>query len=114
MDISTTAHGDATVLAVTGRVDGATTPQFEDQILQLIAAGHRRIVVDLGGLDYIGSAGLRAILIAGKQLKPEGGRLVLAAPRPLVAQVLQISGFWNIFDTCATVEEALTRARASG
>jgi anti-anti-sigma factor len=112
VEISTTSHGDATVIAVSGRVDSATAPQFQAHILELIAGGRLRLVVDLGGLDYIGSTGLRALLVAGKRLKPQGGRLLLAAPRELVRQVLQISGFSGMFETYATTEEALARASA--
>jgi anti-sigma B factor antagonist len=112
VDISTTSHGEAIVIAVSGRVDAATAPQFEAQLLELIAEGRLRIVIDLADLDYINSAGLRALLVAGKRLKPQGGRLLLAAPREPVRQVLQISGFSSMFETCATGEEALTRACA--
>jgi anti-anti-sigma factor len=108
--VSTTSHGEAIVIAVGGRVDAETAPQFEAHILELIAGGHLRLVIDLGDLDYINSSGLRALLVAGKRLKSQGGRLLLAAPRELVRQVLQISGFSNMFETCATTEEALVRA----
>lgn len=112
MEISTRLHDEAIVIAVSGRVDSGTAAQFEAQILELIAGGHLRIVIDLGDLDYIGSTGLRALLVAGKRLKPQGGRLLLAAPRELVRQVLQISGFSGMFETYATAEEALARAGA--
>ena len=111
MEISTAPHGHAIVIAVTGRLDSATTPAFEARICDLIAEGHRRIIVDLSGLGYISSAGLRALLVAAKRLKPEGGRLLLAAPGELVGQVLGISGFSGMLETCATTEEALARAR---
>jgi anti-anti-sigma factor len=110
VDISPTAHGEAIVIAVSGRVDAATAPQFEAQLLELIAEGRLRIVIDLADLDYINSAGLRALLVAGKRLKRQGGRLLLAAPRDPVRQVLRISGFSTMFDTCATAEDALARA----
>jgi anti-sigma B factor antagonist len=109
VDISTTPHGEAIVIAVSGRIDAETAPKFEAQILELIAGGHLRLVIDLGDLDYINSAGLRALLVAGKRLKPQGGRLLLAAPRATVGQVLQVSGFSSMFETCATTEEALAR-----
>jgi anti-anti-sigma factor len=112
MKVSTTSHGEAIVIAVSGRVDAGTAPQFEARILELIASGHLRLVIDLGDLDYINSSGLRALLVAGKRLRPQGGRLLLAAPRELVRQVLQISGFSSMFETCATAEEALARSRA--
>jgi anti-sigma B factor antagonist len=112
VEISTTSRGKAIVMAVSGRVDAATAPQFEAKILELIASGQLRLVIDLGNLEYINSAGLRTLLVAGKRLKPQGGRLLLAAPREPVRRVLQISGFSTMFETCATGEEALARACA--
>ena len=110
MEVSTASHGHAIVIAITGRLDSATAAQFETLILNLIADGHRRIVVDLAGLGYISSAGLRVLLVAAKRLKPEGGRLLLAAPGAMVGQVLGVSGFSGMLETCATTEEALARA----
>jgi anti-anti-sigma factor len=110
VEISTTSHGEAIVIAVSGRFDAETAPQFEAKILEQIASGQLRLIIDLGDLEYINSAGLRALLVAGKRLKPQGGRLLLAAPREPVRQVLQISGFSGIFETCATTKEALSRA----
>jgi anti-anti-sigma factor len=110
--ISTTLHGETIVIAVSGRIDAGAAPQFEAHILELIASGRLRIVIDLGDVDYIGSTGLRALLVAGKRLKPQGGRLLLAAPRDVVRQALHISGFSGMFETCATAEEALARAGA--
>ena len=110
MELSTVSHGHAIVLAVTGRLDVVRLPPFEARLFDLIAEGHRRIIVDLGGLDYISSAGLRVLHVAAKRLKPEGGRLLLAAPRDLVRQVLEISGFSEMLETYATIEEAVASA----
>jgi anti-anti-sigma factor len=110
VEISTASHGHAIVIAVSGRLDSATARPFEARICDLIAEGHRRIIVDLAGLGYISSAGLRVLLVAAKRLKPDGGRLLLAAPGELVGQVLGISGFSGMLETCATTEEALARA----
>ena len=78
--------------------------------MNLIAQGHRRIIVDLAGLAYMSSAGLRVLLVAAKRLKPEAGRLLLAAPGGMVGQVLGIAGFSEMLETCATLDDALGRA----
>ena len=70
---------------------------------------HRRIIVNLAGLGYINSAGLRVLLVAAKRLNADGGRLLLAAPGDLVGRVLDVSGFSGMLETCATTEEALAR-----
>ena len=107
MDVTTVSHGGAIVLSVTGRVDAQTVAPFETRFFDLIAEGHRRIIVNLAGLAYINSAGLRVLLVAAKRLKADGGRLLLAAPGVLVGQVLDVSGFSGMLETFATMEEAL-------
>ena len=109
MQITTVAHGDATVLTVAGKLDVTTVPEFEAALLDLIAKGRRRIVVDLAPLEYVSSAGLRVLLTAAKRLQPAGGRLIMAGAKGLVARVIEISGFSETIETCATTEEALAR-----
>ena len=110
MEVSTVSHGHALVIAVTGRLDGETAPEFETRMLDLIAQGHRRIIIDLIGLRYISSAGLRVLLVAAKRLRPEAGQLRLVAPGGLVSKVLGAAGFEEILETYATLDEALARA----
>jgi stage II sporulation protein AA (anti-sigma F factor antagonist) len=109
VEITTASHGLAIVLAATGRLDAETVTRFEARLFDLIAEGHRRIILDLAGLGYINSAGLRVLLVAAKRLKAGGGRLLLAAPGDLVGRVLEVSGFSGMLETCATTEEALAR-----
>ena len=109
MEVTTVSHGLAIVLAVTGRLDAETVTPFEARLFDLIAEGHRRIILNLAGLGYINSAGLRVLLVAAKRLNADGGRLLLAAPGDLVGRVLDVSGFSGMLETCATTEEALAR-----
>jgi anti-anti-sigma factor len=109
VEVTTVSHGAAIVLSVTGRLDAETVARFEARLVDLIAEGHRRIIVDLAGLGYINSAGLRVLLVAAKRLHAEGGRLLLAAPGEMVGRVLDVAGFSAVLETCATTEEALGR-----
>ena len=59
MDVSTASHGEAIVIAVSGRGDGGTAAHFEAALLEQIANRQLRLIIDLGGLEYINSAGLR-------------------------------------------------------
>lgn len=64
------------------------------------------MVADLSQVDFISSAGLRAVMSATKDTRKQGGDFRLAAPRPGVAKVLRISGFISILKTFSTVAEA--------
>jgi anti-anti-sigma factor len=110
MDITQTKEGAFVVLAPAGRMDAITAPQFEERCLACLAGGDKRLVVDLSGLEYISSAGLRSILSAAKKLKAAGGDLAFCALSGIVAEVFSVSGFDKLLPVTATRQEALARA----
>ena len=109
MRIETHQLQDDTVIAVIGRLDSATAPEFEEQCSVVAAAAPRRVVLDCGRLEYLSSAGLRALLCLGKALRESGGELCLCDLRGLVAEVVSLSGFdslFRVFDDLDSLEEA--------
>jgi anti-anti-sigma factor len=107
MDIQTQKETNATVLTLSGRMDAVTAPEFESVIKQLIADNITSFVVDFKGLDYISSAGLRALLATAKLLKGKGGQLRFANIVGTVKEVFDISGFGSIFQMHDSVAAAL-------
>lgn len=107
MDIQSRNEANATVLSIAGRMDAVTAPEFEAAIKQAIETGGTCVVVDFQGLDYISSAGLRALLAAAKLLKSKGGQIRLAAISGTVKEVFEISGFGSIFQMHDKTEDAL-------
>lgn len=91
-----------------GRIDSATGPVFEKEVLQQIDEGQRRVLLDFTDLVYISSAGLRIILLAAKRMKSVGGRLALCSLNPQIAEVFEISGFSRILDVQPTRDAALS------
>ena len=102
---------DVVVLAPVGRVDSANAKAFESQVLQKIQAGKTRLVLDFAELEYISSAGLRVVLIAGKKVKAAGGVLALCQLGPTIRDVFEISGFISLFPVHDTREEAVAATR---
>lgn len=107
MDILTTKEAKASVLTITGRMDAVTAPEFEKVIKQLIEEGSTAFVVDFKGLDYISSAGLRALLATAKLLKGKNGQIRFANITGTVKEVFDISGFGSIFQMHDSVAAAL-------
>lgn len=103
---------EVTVLAPAGRVDSSNAKAFESQVLQKIQDGRTRLVMDFAELDYISSAGLRVVLIAGKKVKASGGVLALCGLSPTIRDVFEISGFISLFPVSETREEAIRAAAA--
>ncbi|MBI4773707.1 MAG: STAS domain-containing protein [Deltaproteobacteria bacterium] len=106
--ISTGKSGGATVVSVKGRMDAASAPDFEKNMQEMIDGGQRAFAVDLSELDYISSAGLRAILSIAKRLKTLNGNFLIASLRGPVKEVFEISGFSSIIPIYDSVDAALS------
>lgn len=65
------------------------------------------LVLDLSGLEYVSSAGLRCLMLAAKEARERKGRLIVAAMQPIVAEIFKISRFNLVFEVFATLREAL-------
>ena len=109
MEIQEEKHEGVLVVAPVGRVDTTTSIDLEERLVRHLDTGERHLVIDLGGIEYISSAGLRVLLILAKKLKAAGGDLVLCALGPAVRQVFELAGFLPIFRVEATREQALAR-----
>jgi len=107
MEIAESTHDAVLVLSPTGRLDSITAPEFELLVRSRLADGQRRILIDLDALDYISSAGLRILLVAGKALKAERGRMALCRVKGTVREVLRISAFDRIFTIVPSLEQGI-------
>lgn len=100
--------GEALVLAPAGRLDNLSAKAFERDAEALLDPACRKVVVDLTALEYIASAGLRAILALGKRSAAAGGGLSVCGARGAVKEVLAVSGFDALFGLHESVDAALS------
>ena len=100
-----------TVLAVNGRLDNASAPALGSRLEAAMAASGTRLVLDFGGLDYISSAGFRALLVAAKAAEGSGSRIVLCGLAAPVRQLFHLGGFLELFTIVHSRDEAIARAR---
>ncbi len=111
MEIESSKASSATVVTVKGRMDAITAPVFEKTLTELIAGGETRFVIEMTGLEYISSAGLRGILATAKVLKGKGGQIRFANVAGTVKEVFDISGFGTIFQMHDSVAGALAEIK---
>lgn len=111
MEVLSQTQGEVTVLTVRGKLDAVTAPAFEQKVRALVEGGAVRLVVDLGGLEYISSAGLRALLLLNKLVKARSGRARLAGVQGNVRAVFDMSGFAAIFEVSDSAAAALETFR---
>ena len=110
MEISEQHQGDVVVLGPVGRLNNETSPEFQSRLLACIGSSDARVLVDLSAVDYVSSAGLRALMTASKQSKATGARLAVAGLNPVVKEIFAISRFSyvvSVFDTPAQALMAL-------
>jgi anti-anti-sigma factor len=101
-----------TFLTVSGRLDSETARAFEDTLTATLDRGVRALALDLSGLEYVSSAGLRLLLLAAKRTKAEAAPFTVFGLQPQVAKVLEVSGFARILPIAAGREEALAAVGA--
>ena len=96
LDVATTAGDATTTLALTGELDPATAPVLADAIASLETAGVDDVVIDLAGVTFLDSSGVRVLVSAREQLRASGATLTLRAPSPNIRRVLEITGLGEV------------------
>jgi anti-anti-sigma factor len=90
--ISTRAGATSTTIELTGELDISAAPALGEEVARACASRTAELVIDLSGLQFIDSAGLREVLAAGETCEREGCRLRLIPGPPNVQRVFEISG----------------------
>ena len=98
------------VLVVSGEVDLAGSPRFAQALDEALAPG-APLVVDLSGVEFLDSAGLRALALAERTAAELGGRLLIV-PSPAASRVFEVTGLKDAFELCANLDAALAAVGA--
>jgi anti-sigma B factor antagonist len=97
-----------TVLTLAGRVTlGDESNQLRSKIKELLAQGKKRLVLDLGGVSYIDSAGLGTLVAAYTSARNDGGEIRLANVTKKFGELLNITKLVTIFDVYDSVTDSL-------
>src|SRR5512146_2021888 len=106
--METKESAGVTVLTLAGRVTlGDESNQMRTKIKELLAAGKKRLVLDLGGVSYIDSAGLGTLVAAYTSTRSNGGDIKLANITEKFDELLSITKLLTVFSVYKTVDEAL-------
>ncbi len=107
LNITENISNGALVATLHGRIDAMGSKTLEEQASTWITAGNRHLIIDCTPLEYISSAGLRALLLIAKQVNVVGGSLKLCGISGPVHEVFEISGFSRLFAILPSVADAL-------
>lgn len=97
MKINITKNGNELTVALEGRLDTLTSPDLEEELEDKLD-GIKRLVFDLGGLEYISSAGLRVLVGSAQVMDEQEGDMVICNLSVPVRDVFDITGFSDAFD----------------
>ena len=87
-----------TVVELNGKLDSENATPVEIALLDVIAKGETKLVIDCVKMNFVSSAGLRSLIMAIKKMKPLGGTVTLIGLQPNVKEVLEISGLLPLFN----------------
>ncbi len=110
MEIGERRDGDILILSPAGRIDNDTSAAFQSRLLAVLAPG-AAVLVDFSAVEYISSAGLRALMMGSKQSKAAKGRLAVAALGSVVKEIFEISRFSMVVQVFDTTADALAALR---
>ena len=91
MNIEKIINANALTLILDGRLDTATSPKLEEDLMAVIS-DIQKLVLDFTNLEYISSAGLRVLLMAQKAMSKQGEMIILNV-NETVMEVFEITGF---------------------
>jgi anti-sigma B factor antagonist len=107
LQIDTETIDLATVVHFVGDIDGSSAPDAQAKILPLAEPGCK-IVIDMGGVTYMSSAGLRLLLVTYRTIKGRGGEVVLTRLPDDLRDTMEMTGFLDFFQYFDSVDGGLS------
>jgi anti-anti-sigma factor len=107
MEIHDERVGNTCVVTAKGRLDGGASATFTDRIGGLITSPKPKLLIDFSGIDFVTSAGLRAVLVLVKKVNAAGGSFALCGVQNSVREVLDITGFTSMISIHPARADAL-------
>ena len=106
--VSVQAFGDVTLVRARGDIDLYSAPTLRTQLLELIAAGQRCLVVDLSEVTFLDSSGLGVLVGALKRVRADDGWVRLVCPDERLFKLFRVTGLTKAFTIHATTEAAIS------
>ena len=105
IEIAPVGNGSQRV-SLAGRLDTHTYGELDQQLSPVLGSSIQSLILDLAGLDYISSAGVRSIFKARKALAARGGKVVVVNPKPQIQKVFDVVKAVPLDEIFSSVQEA--------
>jgi len=96
MQVSLEEEAGVTIVVAEGRLDFAAAQSFQGHVESALGSAAKGVVIDVGPLEYVSSAGLRAFLVGSKAAKAKGIGFAICKLRPEVQEVFDLTGFGKV------------------
>lgn len=115
MNFESESRDGVLVIRASGSIDHAGAPAFEQAVLPPLAGlgSGARVVLDLSGVDYMSSVGLRVLMLAAKAGRTGALAISVAGLQPALREIFQISRFDKVFALHDNLAAALAAGPAS-
>lgn len=104
-------NDDVRKISLAGRFDIEGAQQIDLRFTGL-TANQKAVVVDLAGVNFLASIGIRTLVLAAKAIAQRGGKMVLLNPDGNVTKVLEMAGIDTLIPISRSLEDALSAVRA--
>ena len=108
IDITSREQNGVLIVEIEGKMGSVTSPEVEEYLNSLLDKGTTKILLNLEKLEFITSTGLRVMLSTGQKLHKNGGKMAICNPNLTVKDILEMSGFSQIFNVFDTEELGLS------
>ncbi|ACY16937.1 STAS domain-containing protein [Haliangium ochraceum] len=106
MDTQIRTEQGIDIITLHGHLDTRSSPAVQAAVLPRVTA-KGKMILDLREVSYMSSAGLRVLLSLYRHTSNQQGALVLVGVSEEIRDTMEITGFWNFFTACASMDEAL-------
>jgi anti-sigma B factor antagonist len=106
LNVSSRFHDDHTIVTISGEIDLYTAPRLHSELVGLLDDDMpARVVIDMSGVEFCDSTGMNVLLSCLRRARERGGELEIAAPKPAVRKILQVTGLDSVFTVVADADQ---------
>ena len=107
MEITQKEENGIVSISIIGRLDADSSPEAEKVVKEALEGQTKRVLFNLGALEYLSSAGLRVLLSAAKEMRRRDGKIVLCSLNEFVKEIFEVSGFQSLIPIADSVESGI-------
>ena len=107
MSLNIEDKGNVKIVKLSGKLDVNLSMSIESELEQLVDSGSNNIILELSGVEYLSSSGIRVLISIMRKIKDNNGRLVLSSITDIIKKILKTVELEDLFEVYENVDEAL-------